>query len=101
MKTRLDLQELLEELLGYKHVYYQPPESLKMEYPAIVYSKDDIETDYGDNLNYINHVRYEIIVIDKLPDNKVIDKILQLPMSSFNRHYSSNNFNHDVLILYI
>ena len=40
-RTRLTLQTKLEDLLGSKHVYYQPPENLKMEYPAIRYSKSD------------------------------------------------------------
>ena len=47
MGTRLDLQMKLEELLGCRHVYYQPPDSgvgaVKMEYPAIRYSKSKID----------------------------------------------------------
>ena len=38
MANRLDLQALLEDLLGSRNVYYQPPESVKMNYPAIVYA---------------------------------------------------------------
>ena len=34
---RNDLQKLLVEVLGSKNVYFQPPESVKMKYPAIVY----------------------------------------------------------------
>lgn len=100
MASRLELQSKLEELLGYKHVYYQPPESQKMEYPAIRYSKSIISSRYADNAKYSNHTRYEIIVIDKKPDNEVIQKILELPLSSFDRHYTSNNLNHDVINLY-
>ena len=101
MASRLDLQKKLEELLELKHVYYQPSESLKMEYPAIRYSKTDIESRYADNTKYSNFTRYEIIVIDKMPDNKVIDKILTLPHTSFDRHYVSDNLNHDSIIIYI
>ena len=44
MKNRIELQTLLEELLGSKNVYYQPPNNLSMSYPAILYSTDkDIE----------------------------------------------------------
>ena len=49
-RTRLTLQIKLEDLLGSKHVYYQPPENLKMEYPAIRYSKSDEEDIYANNL---------------------------------------------------
>lgn len=94
------LQAKLEELLGSENVYYQPPESLKMKYPAIRYSKSDIVSTHADNIKYSKNNRYEIIVIDRLPDNKVIDKILELPYSSYDRHYTSDNLNHDVITLY-
>lgn len=100
MRTRLELQSKLEELLGSRNVYYQPPESIKMMYPAIVYSKADIESTYGNNSKYSKNIRYEITVIDKTPDNPVIDKLLELPYCSFDRHYKSENLNHDVLTLY-
>jgi len=100
MASRLDLQSKLEELLGSKHVYYQPPESLKMEYPCIRYSKNDIESKHADNMKYHNINLYQIIVISKKPDHEVIQKILDLPLSSFDNHYISNNLNHDVINLY-
>lgn len=100
MRTRIELQSKLEELLGSRNVYYQPPESIKMNYPAIVYSKADIESTYGNNSKYSKNIRYEITVIDKKPDNSVIDKLLELPYCSFDRHYESENLNHDVLTLY-
>ena len=100
MDKRLKLQSNLEKLLGSKHVYYQPPASLKMEYPAIRYSKSNISSRHADDIKYSNFTRYEIVVIDKKPDNKVIDEILSLPLSSFDRHYVSDNLNHDVITLY-
>lgn len=100
MASRLALQTKLEELLGSRHVYYQPPESLKMEYPAIRYSKNDIRVDRANNNSYSIIDSYKIIVIDKKPDNAVIKKILELPYSSYDRHYVSDNLNHDVINLY-
>lgn len=100
MSTRVELQSKLEELLGSKHVYYQPPESLKMEYPAIVYSKKDIKSTNADNIKYSYSNCYEVIVINKKPDNVVIEKILSLPYTTFNRHYKADNLNHDVLTIY-
>ena len=100
MATRLELHNKLQELLGSNHVYYQSPENIKMEYPAIRYSRSDVISHHADNMNYANINRYEIIVIDKRPDNNVIRKILELPLSSYDRHYVSDNLNHDVLSLY-
>lgn len=100
MASRLELQSLLEGLLGSRNVYYQPPESIKMQYPAIVYSKANIRTRHADDRKYLRNLSYEIIVIDRDADNPVIDKILELPMSSFDRTYKSDNLYHDVLTLY-
>lgn len=100
MASREVLQTKLEVLLGSRNVYYQPPESLKMKYPAIRYSRSDIDSKHADNMKYSNFNRYEIIVIDNRPDNDVIKKILELPLSSYNRHYVAENLNHDVINLY-
>lgn len=100
MASRLELQTKLEELLGSKNVYYQPPESLKMNYPAIVYSKSRIDTRKANNSTYSRNTRYDITVIDKLPDNPVIDKLMELPYCSYDRLYKADNLNHDVLTLY-
>lgn len=100
MGTHLELQSKLEELLGSDQVYYQPPESVKMEYPAIVYSKGGIRNFHADNTKYLTKNRYEVTVIARLPDNEVINKLLELPFSSYDRHYNSDNLNHDVLTIY-
>lgn len=100
MGTRIELQTKLEELLGTRNVYYQPAENLQMNYPAIRYQKADDVTFHGDNIKYMNRNCYDITVIDELPDNEVINKILELPYSAFDRHYKANNFNHDVIRLY-
>lgn len=100
MATRVDLQVKLERILGSRNVYYQPPESVKINYPAIVYSRSDIDINYADDKSYMNTNRYDIIVIDKRPDNDAIEQILMLPHCSFDRHYTSDNLHHDVLTLY-
>lgn len=100
MSRRLELQSLLEDLLGVKHVYYQPPESLKLEYPAIVYSKSRIDKRIANDSAYSLNTRYELIVIDKRPDNPAIEKLLALPYCSYDRPYKSDNLNHDVLTIY-
>lgn len=99
-QTRLTLQTKLEDLLGSKHVYYQPPENLKMEYPAIRYSKSDEEDIYANNIKYLSMSVYDLVVIDKKPDNPVIKKLLELPYSEFNRHYVADGLNHDIIRIF-
>ena len=100
MASRLELQIKLEEILGSRNVYYQPPETIKMEYPAIVYSKDDISTKSANDTKYVKTNRYQIIVIDRKPDNPAIDELLNLPMCSYDRYYTEDNLHHDALTLY-
>ena len=98
--SRKRLQAILEELIESKHVYFQPPESVKMDYPAIVYSRNNIGNTYADNSVYKQDYSYTLTVIDKNPDSEIVKKVSQLPMCRFNRHYTSDNLNHDVFTLY-
>lgn len=100
MSSRLGLHSLLVDMLGSEHIYYQPPENLKLEYPAIVYSKSRIDKRSANDSAYKLNTRYELIVIDKRPDNPVIEKLLALPYCSYDRNYKSDNLNHDVLTIY-
>lgn len=99
-KDRLVLHELLKSLIDNNNVYYRPPINIQMSYPCIRYNRDNIVGEHADNIMYRKTNRYTITVIDKNPDNSVIEKLLDLPMCSFDRHYESDNLNHDVLILY-
>lgn len=100
MDRRLELHELLCEILGSRNVYFQPPASVKMKYPAIRYSRYDIQNISADNIPYKQDRAYQLIVIDPDPDSVIIDKIAQLPMCTFDRHYASDNLNHDVFTIY-
>lgn len=97
---REELHAKLIELLGSPNVYYQAPETLKMSYPAIRYSRQNIDTRHADDIKYLNKIRYELIVISKSPDHPVIEKLLKLPYCAYDRHYASDNLNHDSLTLY-
>lgn len=100
MGSRLELQTLLESVLGSRNVYYQPPASVRMNYPAIVYFRSDIENDFANDSVYIQSLAYEVIVIDEDPDSNIVMRVSQLPMCRYDRHYTSDNLNHDVFTLY-
>lgn len=100
MASRLELQSKFEELLGSRNVYYQPPESIKMSYTAIKYSRSDMDVRHADDATYSKMTKYELIVIAKNSDDPVIEKLLELPYCSYDRHYVGDNLHHDVLTLY-
>lgn len=102
MSTRLNqnLQNKLIEILGSENVYYQPPKSTLMAYPAIRYTMKNIDTTNANDKVYLMKTSYEIIVIDKLPNNPAIKELLKLPYCKYVRSYKADNLYHDVLILY-
>lgn len=100
MATRIELQTALEALLGSNNVYYQPPESIKLSYPAIIYSRKEIVNIHADNSVYGQSLRYEITVIDKNPDSEIVMKVSRLTSCKFDRHFKSDNLNHDVFTIY-
>lgn len=100
MASRLDLHELLCSVLGTRNVYFQPPESVKMQYPCIVYKRSSVNTRFADNELYMRKKRYTVTVIDKNPDSEIPDKVASIPMCAFDRHFTSDNLNHDVFSIY-
>ena len=100
MASRLDLHEILCGVLNSRSCYFQPPSSVRMQYPAIRYSIKDVEKRSADDIAYRKLPCYELILIDKNPDSEFVDKLLDLPYFSFDRHYESDNLNHDVFTLY-
>ena len=100
MGSRLDLHKILVNLLGSTQVYFQPPSSVKMLYPCIVYSKKSGKPSYADDSLYAYKKCYSVTVIDSNPDSLIPDKLLLLPTCSFERHFTAENLNHDIYNLY-
>jgi hypothetical protein len=100
MGQRLELQALLVNLLGSSNVYFQPPPTLQMEYPCIIYRRDFVEIDYADDNPYTQKKRYLVTVIDRNPDSEIPDKIASLQYAAYDRFYIADNLNHDVFKLF-
>ena len=98
MAPRLELQSLLEEVT--EHVYFQPPSSIQMEYPCIIYSRDGSSADHANNDLYRHIKRYEVTVIDRNPDTELADKVEALRYSSFERFFAADHLNHYVFSLF-
>lgn len=102
MARRLNLHEELCEILGSRNVYFQPPSSMKLIYPCIVYSKTGVDIRNANNRIYKTDEQYQIITIDHDPDSDIYYRILNhFPMSRFDRSYAADNLNHNVITLYI
>ena len=99
-KPREELQTFLEDILGTRQVYFNPPETVKMQYPAIVYNLNAIGIVHADNTVYQNTKSYAITIIDYDPDSELADVFMKLPLCSFNRTFKADNLYHYVYTLY-
>ena len=100
MDSRPNLQTKLEQILGSRNVYFQPPESVILKYDAIVYALADIDVLHADDAKYRMCKCYTVIYIHSDPDDPKTDEITALPMCSFDRRFISDNLYHDVYTLY-
>ncbi len=80
--------------------YFQPPETVRLQYPCIIYQVKTGDTEYADNDPYRFTKQYEIIVIDPNPDSVIPYHVAMLRTSRMDRAYTSNNLNHWTFNLY-
>ena len=106
MDSRITLDEKLAHILnltepdGDRHTYFNPPPSVRMRFPAIKYSLNRINRKFASNGAYRTVPSYEVILIDENPDSEYVEKILQIPYCSFDRHYIADNLNHWSFTIY-
>ena len=81
-------------------VKYQPGASITLTYPAIVYKLSDIPSIFADNKPYHWDHRYEVQVIDRNPESKLRELLVQLPMCRFSNSFVVNNLHHYVFEIY-
>lgn len=105
MGDRKALGRLLKQLLnscGYatESVYYQSPKNTLMTYPAIIYRKMRLESNYADDKRYLKNQPYEITVIDRIPDNPVCDLLLDVPFCEPSTSYIAEGLHHNKFTVY-
>ena len=102
MKTWSDLVEMLQSLMGSRvKVYYQPPENIKLQYPCIVVEMSNAIIHYADNAPYLKDKRYSLTLMCLDADNdEYVDKLLDLPMCTFDRRFINERIVHDVFTIY-
>ena len=103
--TRLELQAVLQEVIGRRpdglpNVYFQPPSTVRMNYPCIIYRRDQPKEVFANDEVYLGMTRYMVTVVDSNPDSVIPSKLSKLRYCSFSNHYAAENLNHDVYKLY-
>lgn len=101
MRDRLGLHEELCTLIGSRNVYFQPPESVKLIYPCIVYSISKDSDIYANDSQYIRHDGYDVTTISKDPDETFKEELKStFTYCDWVRSYISDNLNHNVYKIY-
>lgn len=100
MDKRYQLHEHLLNILQHNNVYFQPPASCRMRYPAIVYGLNGIDKKTANNSAYMLRTKYQITLIDENPDNEYVMTIAELPNCKHDRRYQADNLYHDVFTIY-
>lgn len=97
---RLEFHDILKSILGSNKVYFQPPSTVKMNQPYIIYSLTGFNILHANNEIYKNKVGYTVLLITASPEDPVILKLLKTPFCKFDRAYTANNLNHYVYNIY-
>lgn len=95
-QRRIELHQLLCDVLGSRNVYFQPPTGTKLQYPCIVYHLGEANDQHADNEIYRRLYRYSLTYITKDPDDPKRDEIDNLRYCRFVQFFSSDNLNHYV-----
>lgn len=101
MRTYRDLLRLLQQAVKHNRVYFQPPENLKLGYPAIVFHLTKIKVDHADDVPYKGAREYMITLISKDPEPDALEEILKIPYTTLDSTYISDGMNHFVFTSYL
>lgn len=99
MDNRIELHEHLLEHSA--NVYFQPPATIRMNYPSIVYHKSDKQRNHGNNRIYQSNQQYQITVISPDPDSLIADALEEsFSYCTITNYMTVDNLNHVQLTLY-
>ena len=105
-RPRLELQAILEEILseyaadGKQHVWFQPPSSVYLTYPCILYSLSSKEILSANNGKYRTRNKYTLTLIDRDPESILQARIESLPYCAFDRVFSVDGLHHYTYTIY-
>lgn len=96
--NRLELSDILSSVMEKcgeePHLYFQPPESVKLEYPCIIYHMRNLDSRYANDRPYKIDVGYDVMYITRSPISKVPVELVKLPSFRYDRYYTSNGLYH-------
>ena len=98
MKTRDEMQSMLEDLLGKgsDHVYFQDPPNTGMKYPCFIYRFVRFNISHADNKPYLVSGHWEVHHMYKSIKNDLKEKLaLEVPFCQFDRRIVNDGIYND------
>lgn len=103
-RPRIDVQGRLETAMSMveytPHVYYQPPESIKLAYPCIVYGRDNFDMKYANDHIYKDMTKYTVTVMDVNPVSPLVDVLRTIPYCRMDREFTTTGIHHFIFTLF-
>lgn len=94
-------RDVYDELNGISDatVYIEPPENVKMAYPAAVISTVGYRHEYADNRKYYIYRRIQVTVISRSPDHPLVDYLVRRHQCRHSNHVVRDGLHHDYFTL--
>ncbi len=93
-ERRIELDNKFRSIPGLEHVYFQPPESVSLKYPCLIYTISANSYRYAQNNKYYTGTRYTVKLISKNPDEPLREYLEQFRYCELASFYTVNNLNH-------
>lgn len=94
LELREKLQQFMEDCGEIPRLYFQPPETVKLEYPCMIYHLKALTSRKANNRPYHKTIGFDITYITRSPASNVPDRILDEPLFAFDRYYTAENLHH-------
>lgn len=101
MGSRIDLQNMLDNIEGNTKAYYQPPSSLQISYPCFIYSDKPGNILRASDTIYRYKNRYDLLYITKTPRQDMMTIMLEkFSYCSLDNIYISDGLHHYAFTIY-
>lgn len=106
MEKQLKWEQLRDQLYlvnNTKNVYYNPPSSIRMNFPCFRFELNNIDVKHADNKAYARKPRWAVTYISRnLEDIEVVSKQMLdiFPYCNFDTSFRADNLEHAVFNLY-
>lgn len=88
------LKEIMTDCGETPNLYFQPPETVKLVYPCIIYRLSTSVNRYADNVPYSTSIAYDVTYITRSPTSSVPTCLMKEPLFRFSRYYTAENLHH-------